>query len=382
MSQGVEWAAFILGFAITSYTFSSVLRSLVIPRGLTSLMASSASNLTRKSFLFVSNRFDSYEVKDRIIAFQGPVFLIVLLLTWLVSFILGFALMLWVLIDGSFGQALLESGSSTFTLGFAATHTPAPTVIHFIAAGTGLVVVALLIAYLPTLYSAFNRRETLVTMLQSRGGAPSWGPEILARHHIVGLLGNLPGFYLDWERWAADVTESHVNYPVLIWFRSPHPLRSWIVSLLAVLDAAAMQLSLAPSRAPTEARLCLRMGFTCLRTIADLLRIPYDPDPLPGDEIQLTYEEFAAGVERLRAVSYPLEVTAEQAWPDFHGWRVNYEALAYALADLVVAPPGPWSGPRDHLPGMAIVPERPPNRDPRNPQGEGRPQAERSNRHA
>ena len=377
MSDSIRWIGFFFGLVLTIYTASSVLRSLVVPRGLESFVPCFVLRVMRKTFLFVSNRFDSYERKDDIIALQGPSYLIVLLSTWLVMFIFGFALLLWPLIDTTFGEALVEAGSSMFTLGFAAARSGGSTVVDFIAAATGLIVVALLIAYLPTLYAAFNRRETLVTMLQSRAGAPAWGPEILARHHLVGLVGELPAFYSEWERWAADVAESHTNYPVLVFFRSPHPLRSWVLGLLAVMDAAALQLSLAPSTAPTEARLCLRMGFSCLRYIAELLRIPYDPDPLPTDDIELTYEEFASGVQRLIDVDFPMERSPEEAWPDFHGWRVNYESLSYALADLVVAPPGPWSGPRDHLPGMAIIPQRPANRNPENPTAGGRPKAER-----
>ncbi|MDQ4143371.1 MAG: hypothetical protein M3198_06450 [Actinomycetota bacterium] len=377
MNESALWLAFILGLALTIYTTSSVIRSLVVPRGLTSFVAGKVSLINRKVFLFISNRFDTYETKDNIIALQGPVFLILLLTTWLSLFLLGYTLMLMRISNEGFEEALLEAGSSMFTLGFETSRSTGAGIIAFIAAATGLIVVALLIAYLPTLYAAFNRRETLVTMLQSRAGAPAWGPEILARHQQVGLMGELPGLYTEWERWAADVAESHTNYPVLIFFRSPHPLRSWIIALLAVMDAAALQLSLSPNSAPTEARLCLRMGFSCLRYIADLLRIPYDPDPLPTDPITLTFDEFEAAMERLQKVNFPMELSVAEAWPHFSGWRVNYESLAYALADLTVAPPGPWSGPRDHLPNMAIVPQRPANRDPGNPTANGRPKAER-----
>ena len=185
-----------------------------------------------------------------------------LLSVWLFSFWMAFALMLWPLIPLGWFEALRESGSSMLTLGFASQPAWGPTAIMFVAATTGLIVVALQVAYLPTLYGAFNRRESLVTLLQSRAGAPAWGPELLTRHVVVGLIDNLGQLYMDWEEWAADVTESHTNYPVLVWFRSPHPLRSWVVALLAVLDSAAMYLSLSPSVAPTQARLCLRMGFT------------------------------------------------------------------------------------------------------------------------
>jgi hypothetical protein len=205
-------------------------------------------------------------------------------------------------------------------------------------------------------------------VLQSRGGAPAWGPEILTRHQMSGLTGDLSHLYSEWERWSADVVESHTNYPILILFRSPHPLRSWVLGLLAVLDAAALQLALQPSAAPIEARLCLRMGFSCFRHIADFLKIPYDPDPLPSDDIELTFEEFVGGIERMNDFDFPIERSPADAWPHFRGWRVNYESIAYKLCDIILAPPGPWSGDRNHMPGMAMVPQRPPNRSPEDPQ--------------
>jgi hypothetical protein len=367
MPDALRWAGFVVGVAVVISTSGSLMRSLIVPRGLSSRLGAVVSLFTRKSFLSIANRFESYEIKDRIFALQAPVFLIVLLMTWLTLYFVAYALILWPLAGVSFSEALRESGSSMLTLGFAATPTVGTTIVHFLAAITGLVVVALQIAYLPTLYASFNRRETLVTVLQSRAGSPAWGPEILARHQMAGLITSLPHFYAEWERWAADVAESHTNYIPLLFFRSPHPLRSWLVGLLAVMDSAAMYTALSPSAAPVEARLCVRMGFTCLRYIAQTLRLPYDPDPLPDDPIELTFDEFKGGVARLEEMGFPMERTAEQAWPHFVGWRVNYESIAYRLADLIVAPPGPWSGRRTHLPDMMIAPQRPANRSPDDP---------------
>jgi hypothetical protein len=355
----VEWVAFVAGWLIFGATVLAVLKTLVVPRRI-SFRFTWAVRWVRLAFLFVANRFDDYERKDRILAFQGPVSVLVMLVTWLLLFWCAFALMLLPLISGSLSQAFRESGSSMLTLGFESESATGPTLIHFLAATTGLAIVALLIAYLPTLYASFSRREALVTMLQSRGGIPAWGPEILARHQLVGLVGSLKDLYSEWEQWAADVAETHTNYPVLIFFRSPHPLRSWILGLLAVLDSAALYLALSPNLAPAEARLCLRMGFVALREIADAVKIPYDADPSPDDPIQLTYEEFLAGISRMG--EFPIERTPEEAWEHFRGWRVNYEKTAYSLADLVVAAPAPWSGDRTHMPGMAIVPQRPANR--------------------
>jgi hypothetical protein len=365
-------ALFVAGLLVVLGTWSSVVRTLVVPRGLSSRLTFLVKHATHRVFDFVADRFAAYERKDAILVGEGPVTLLLLLLVWLLLFLGGFLLMFAGMTHGSTYSALRESGSSLFTLGDAATPQPLATAVGLFAAATGLVVVALQVGYLPTLYGAFNRRETLVTLLQSRAGAPAWGPELLARHQIVATLDNLPAFYADWERWAADVAESHTNYPVLITFRSPHPMRSWVVGLLAVLDSAALYLALNPSMRQSEARLCLRMGFTSLRDIGAAIGIPFDPDPLPDAPIALPYDDFLAGIARLERVGYPMERTPEEAWPHFRGWRVNYESLCYALARATEAVPAVWSGPRNHS-AEPLLPVRPPNRTPSAPQGTDRP---------
>ena len=173
------------------------------------------------------------------------------------------------------------------------------------------------------------------------------GPELLlrTRYGVAVRVDDLPAFYNRWERWAADVAESHSNYPVLVRFRSPHPLDSWLVGLLSVMDSAAMLLALRPSQDRIEPRRAIRMGFTALREIGGALGMAVDMDPDPDSDITLTFEEFAAAVDQLRTVGFPVEREAEEAWPHFRGWRVNYEALAYALAYQTDQVPAPWSGP-------------------------------------
>jgi hypothetical protein len=280
------------------------------------------------------------------------------------SFFLGFALIIWPLSNETFAAALREAGSFTLTLGFVTTESPAATAVDFVAGSTGLIVIAVQIAYLPTLYGSFNRRETVVTMLQSRAGVPAWGPEILARAQQVGILGSLPQLYEEWERWAADVTESHTSYPVLIWFRSPHPLRSWIVGLVAVMDSAAMyKRSVSHDgshrRAPGAPH-GLHLPAQHRGCYAD----PVRPRPLPGR----AHRADLRGVPRRYAPPpedrFPDGEDAGEAWDHFRGWRVNYESVAYTIADSVVAPPGPWSGPRARLPNISIIPQRPANRSP------------------
>jgi hypothetical protein len=361
-------AQFAVGLAVVLATWSSVLRTLVVPRGLTSRLTAAVTWAVRLVFDTVAGRFTAYERKDAILVAQGPAALVALLAVWVALFAAGFLLMFAGVHDTSVFQAFRESESALFTLGTANAPGVLGAFVTFFAAATGLIVVALQIAYLPTLYSAFNRRETLVTLLQSRAGAPAWGPELLARHQLVGTLDNLPAFFAEWERWSAELAESHTNYPVLILFRSPGALRSWVVGLLAVLDAAALHAALNPSARISEARLCLRMGFTSLREVARAMGVPYDPDPRPDADLALSYDEYLGGIARLAAVGYAMERTPEEAWPHFKGWRVNYEAVCYAIAREIEAVPAVWSGPRRHS-AEPMGPVRPPDRRPEQPEG-------------
>jgi hypothetical protein len=235
-------------------------------------------------------------------------------------------------------------------------------------------VIGLQIAYLPSLYAAFNRREVLTTLLTSRAGEPAWGPEILIRHQLVGITDALPDFYSSWEQWAAEVSESHVSYPVLLLFRSPDPWSSWVLSLLSVMDAAAMQLALQPESAPSQARMCLRMGYVALRRISASLAWEFDSDPLPDAPLQLTEIDFIAAATLLTESGFPIERDPISAWPHFRGWRVNYEDLAYRWANRVVAPPAPWSGPRPGVASGPVTPARPMHRSPDDPYAYERPQ--------
>ena len=288
------------------------------------------------------------------------------LAAWLVLLGIGFSIMLVPYTD-DVGHAASEVGAAMFTLGLARSARFTNDTIVIAAAASGFVVIALQIAYLPALYAAFNRRESLITMLASRAGEPSWGPEILIRHQLVGIVDSLPDFYGQWEQWSADFSESHSTYPVLLLFRSPDPWSSWAVALLAVLDAAAMHLALNPTTAPSQARLSLRMGYTALRRISAALGWSYDRDPLPGDPISLTPGEFERAVRLLQEVGFATEREPDEAWVHFRGWRVNYEDLAYRWAARVMAPPAPWSGPRPGLGPQTITPQRPPHRSPDTP---------------
>jgi hypothetical protein len=356
---------FAVGVVVVLFTGASILFTMVLPRAPRGIERLSVmiNRVVRISFLAVTRFVTNYETKDALLAPVGPVALVAQLAFWAGSFIVGFACMLEITTH-DFGDAFLQATAAMFTVGSFHAGGPQNGALDITAGAIWAVVVALQIAYLPALYSAFNRREALVAMLESRAGVPAWGPEVLIRHQLVGIVDALPGFYADWEIWAADLAESHTTYPVLLLFRSPEPWFSWLVGLLAVLDGAAMHLALSPSTASSQARLCLRMGLTALNRIARTLGWKVDTDPNPEGPIALTYEEFAHAVDLLRDTGFVMERTAEEAWPDFRGWRVNYESVAYRLCDRATAPPAPWSGPRSHLRGGVVAPQRPPQRAP------------------
>lgn len=337
----------VIGVLVVLGTMSSLLRTLVVPRALRSKMTQVVQTCIRVPLQAVADRLGAFERKDRVLAHAGPVTIIGNLLVWLAGFLLGYGLLLYAISDLPLDTAFREAGSSLFTLGFASSNRGQLTFVDFAAAVTGPTSIGILVGYLPALYGAYARREAEVTLLEVRGGHPAWGPEILARHADVDLLDSLIDMYRDWERWSADIRESHTSYGVLIHFRSPVADRNWLIGLLAVMDSAALHLAFNPEASNARAvRLSLRAGFVGLRDIAAVERIPYDPDPSPDGPIQLTYEKFLRGYERMRDRGYDMKRSPEEAWPHFRGWRVNYESIAYALAYRIDAVPAPWSGPR------------------------------------
>jgi hypothetical protein len=371
-------AAVVGGFMVLA-VWSSVIGTLIVSRSVSSRLTRAVDRAVVGAYHMVGKKIydfkhldplEAYRRLDRLLATQAAAILLGQLALWLGVAFVGFSFLLWPFAARGVSSAFTDAGSSIFTLGFSEPPGAVPAVVVFLAAGTGLVLVTLQIAYLPTLYSAFNRRETEVALLNSRAGVPSWGPELLARTHY-GLgsgstLDTMPDLYARWERWASDVAESHTTYLPLVRFRSPAPLSSWTTALLAVLDSAALFLAVSPKSAPeVPARLCLRSGFLCFTRIAQAmgLDVPEEPDPDAG--ITLTYQQFLDAVARMRKVDFPVEREPEEAWPEFVGWRVNYERAAYAVANAVDAVPALWSG-RRMFPLEPIDPRRPaPGRPPK-----------------
>ncbi|HEX3492685.1 MAG TPA: hypothetical protein VHU92_25300 [Streptosporangiaceae bacterium] len=361
----VRYIAAVVGVVIVVVSARSVIGTLIVPRAVSSWLTNKVDWIVDRAFRVVSARIHDHRRRDRVLASQVATLLLAQIAVWLLMFFLGFSLILWPLVSGGITNALDTAGPALWEIGWRRPFSGLPGAVLDVASLTGLITITLQIAYLPTLYSAFNRRETEVALLNARAGVPSWGPELLARTHYalgsgVSTIDTLPQLYADWERWAADVTESHTTYLPLVRFRSPRPLSSWVTALLAILDSAAMMLALSPQQAPTvPARMCLRSGFLCFREIGRAMGFDIPDEPDPAGTISLTYQEFLDAIERMRKVDFPIERDPQDAWPDFVGWRLNYEQAAYLIAEAVDAVPALWSGPR-RLPGAPIPPIRPP----------------------
>jgi hypothetical protein len=341
----VRVVGFVAGLAVVLGTFGSAVRTVVIPRAI-------PARITRFVFLGMRSLFRlrarprrSYEDRDRVMALYAPVSLLVLLLTWITAVLIGYALMFWGL-GTSAAEAFILSGSSVLTLGFAAPSGVADTVLVYSEAAVGLILLALLITYLPSIYGVFSRRENLVAGMEVRAGSPPSAVEILQRSWRVDRFQKLNVLWPRAEQWFLELQETHTSFPAVVFFRSPQPEHSWVTGAGALLDAAALRLSVIDRPADADAAYCIRAGYLALQRIARFFRIPFDPDPRPDDPISITRDEFDDAVQALRDQGVPVKEDLDQGWRDFNGWRVNYDRVLVALAGLTMAPYAPWSSDR------------------------------------
>jgi hypothetical protein len=339
--------AFLLGLAIVARAVFSAIQTFVLPRGANDRLSRFVFQAAFGLFRVLLRKTRTYAQRDRIMAFFAPISLLALIPIYLVLIFLGFASMYWALGNvESIGQALRVSGSSIVTLGYSAPGDLADGLLMFAEAAIGLILVAVLIAYLPTMYNAFQRREQAVTLLEVRAGSPPSAVEMILRYQRIHGLDQLNVMWVQWEQWFADIEESHTSLAALVFFRSPQPDHSWVTAAGAVLDAAALLRSTVDVSRDAQADLCIRAGYLALRRIADFFQIEYNAQPKPDDPISLSRVEFDAAYDELAQNGVPLIADRDAAWRNFAGWRVNYDATLLALAALTMAPYAPWSSDR------------------------------------
>lgn len=348
----------ILGLVTVILTLFSALSTFVLPRAARSQLNRIVFGLLRRIINFILHFAKSYGRRDAIMAYYAPIGLLLLLPTWYLLILLGYGAMYWAFGVGDVLAVLRLSGSSLFTLGFEVSKTPVITVLAFSEAMIGLMLVGLLIAYLPTMYAAFSRREQVVNMLEVRAGSPPSALEMLLRFHRNQGLEKLSDYWKVWETWFADIEESHTTLPALIFFRSPRSENSWVTAAGAVLDAASITLSTIEIPYEVSAALCIRAGFLAFRRIANYFDIPGPQDPhYPATPICVERHEYDEVVDQLAKAGLPIKADREQAWRDFAGWRVNYDRALILLCGLVMAPQASWSSdraPQFRLPPLMI----------------------------
>ena len=340
-------AAFVAGAAVVAAVFLSAVSTVVVPRGVPVRLTRVVFRTVRRLFEMRSRFASTYEERDRAMALYAPLTLIVLPVVWLAITMVGFGAMFWALGVHPVRQAFVESGSSLLTLGFVRASDLPTTVVAFVEAADGLILLALLITFLPSMYSAFARREHAVAMVTILAGSPPSPAEMIQRFHTIKGLDQMDEeVWKPWLDWFVDVEESHTSFAGLPFFRSPQPDRSWITAAGVVLDAASLYASTLDVPRNPAAELSIRSGYLALRRIADFYSIPYNPDPSPADPIAVSRDEYDAVYEQLGAAGVPLKADRDEAWLDFAGWRVNYDTPLIVLAGLTTAPYAPWSSDR------------------------------------
>jgi hypothetical protein len=350
--RALHLAVFIAGLLLVIGTLVSAISTFVLPRSDRSFLTRLVFRSLRRVFNFLLHFSDTYERSDAIMAYYAPLGLMLLLPTWYLLICVGYTAIYWALgYDGLLSSFRL-SGSSLFTLGFSQPPGFLLSALAFTEGMLGLLMVALLIAYLPTMYAAFSRREQAVNMLEVRAGIPPSAVEMLLRFNRIHGLDKLGEYWRTWEIWFADVEESHTTLATLVFFRSPDRNISWITAAGAVLDAASLTLSVVDIPHDPSADLCIRAGYIALRRIANHFDQPNPQNPrFPNDPISIHRSEFDAVVAQLEAAGLPIKPDREQAWKDFGGWRVNYDRSLVEICGLVMAPFAPWSSDR----GLVIV---------------------------
>jgi hypothetical protein len=397
---------FAVGVFLLGFTTLSLLRTMVIPRATPSLLSAAVGRATNNVFWGLARIRRTFRKRDRVLAWNGSIVIFTTLAAWLALYVLAYALMLYGISDYSFLTTVVAAGSSVFTLGLVGSPTLDQTYVEFLAAATGPVVIALLIGFLPTMYSAYTERETQASLFGSLAGEPAWGPEFLIRTHMLSNTSNRGQIYAAWTKWSATVRLTQTLYPPLNRLRSPIAQRHWLISLLAVLDAAALESAVSSKGPRMEAMalieegsltmnslLAAEWGQRDLRTlrraskralkglasspsrdkiVQELRSIPADSDRIAavrdainhdiidtgvgssgGDilkgesaPITLPRSEFDKVIAMLTRIKFPMDNDVDAAWNYFSKTRQRYEYAAYQLAQIYYVVPAPWSGPR------------------------------------
>ncbi|OLB63743.1 MAG: hypothetical protein AUH94_03130, partial [Ktedonobacter sp. 13_2_20CM_2_54_8] len=295
----------------------------------------------------VARKMRSGNRRDLYLSYFGPLSLLLLLVFWAAVLVLAFALLQWGLTSAlqapekhaTFGTYLYMSGTTFVTLGFGDV-IPLFWLGRFLAvaeAGIGFLFLALIIGYVPIIYQAFSRREVEISLLDARAGSPPSATELLRRHYRNQQVEELVRYLCEWERWCAELLESHLSYPVLTYYRSQHERQSWLAALTTILDTSSLFIvGFEGITAPT-----VRFTFAIARHAAVDLAQVYGIPPLNPKRNRLSPADFAQMRAALSEVGLRLQLgaDAEQRLSEI---RRMYEPFINALADHLLLNLPPW----------------------------------------
>jgi hypothetical protein len=343
MAVWIRVLAGFIGFLIQLLVLDAAIRTFLLPRVANVRLSRLVSKAVGAVFGVVAGPRRSYPVRDQILSLYASIVLLSYQALWLAMSVIAFGFGFVAAGVPSYGRAFEMSGSSLFTLGVISGNGGVQLTIGFVEAAIGLTLLALLIAFIPTLYTAFQRRELSVARLAVRAGVPAtpWG--VLEVAQSVKSFDALDKLWLEWEQWFIDVGETHTTLTILNFYRSPNPNQTWIGAAATVLDAAAIFNAAVDVPPSPTAGLCIRSGWISLRRLADYFRIPYPINPKPTDPISISRHEFDLVLEHLDKSGVPLVADHDAAWRDFQGWRVNYDAIIEASYDRFTCPRLEWS---------------------------------------
>jgi len=292
--------ALFLGVLCCCGVLLDALQTIILPRRPTGRLRLTRifSILTWNPLVFLTEKLTKQRTRDRIYSGYGPVSLLLLLGVWATLLVTGFACVYFALgtpfadalnQQGDFWAAmrtdLYVSGTTLFTLGLGDVipHRHLARAVVVIESGAGLGFVAMVIGYLPVLYQAFSRREISVAMLDGRAGSPPTATELLRRHGHEGGERDLARLLEEWERWSAEILETHISYPILCYYRSQHDNQSWLSGLVAVLDACALLITTIEGPVARQAQLTFAMGRHALLDLGHVFQLEKANELLPAE---------------------------------------------------------------------------------------------------
>jgi len=285
--------------------------------------------------------------RETFLAVYGPLSLLLLLGLWAAGIVVAFGILQWAagsamsLTGGApgFGSDVYMSGTTFFTLGLGdvVPRTTLAKTLTVIESGTGFAFLAVVIGYLPVTYQAFSRREGPISLLDARAGSPPTAGELLWRHRGANDGEELRSLLHEWERWAAEVLESHLSYPALAYFRSQHNNQSWLAALTTILDSSALVIVGLDGPIVRQARLTFAMSRHTVVDLAQVFDTPprlHDTDRLPGEQLGQLRRKLLEGGCRLQDDDGFAKRLGEL--------RAMYEPYVTALAQHLAVRLPPW----------------------------------------